>query len=368
MQDEPSIAQIRLPGPFAPLLAWVLGTALQLQQATLFPVWCYGAMAAVAVLGLVVCWRGQTAARLAGLLLCCAALGFAATGLRCQIFAASALEPALEGQDLRIVGVVTDMPQRSEAGLRFSLACESAQLAGRAVTVPPRMDVGWYSAGNCPGGESTAAMADVRAGERWELTLRLKAPHGSSNPHGFDYELWLWERGVQATAYVRAGPRDAAPRRLGQTLRYPLALLRQGVRERIFDGLEPRGVAGLVAALVVGDQTAIERSDWDVFRATGVAHLVSISGLHHHVCLGCFLGHRAAVAALGAPVPALARTFRGTAGGCAAGQRLCAVFGLGPAGAAHLPDAGHGGRAAPCRAALALAAHLDAGLRLRGGL
>ena len=38
--------------------------------------------------------------------------------------------------------------------------------------------------------------------------------------------------------------------------------------------------AGVVAALVTGDQAAIERADWDVFRATGVAHLMSISGLH----------------------------------------------------------------------------------------
>ena len=36
----------------------------------------------------------------------------------------------------------------------------------------------------------------------------------------------------------------------------------------------------MIAALVVGDQAAIDRLDWDVFRATGVAHLVSISGLH----------------------------------------------------------------------------------------
>ncbi|MEP6792066.1 MAG: DNA internalization-related competence protein ComEC/Rec2, partial [Ramlibacter sp.] len=33
-------------------------------------------------------------------------------------------------------------------------------------------------------------------------------------------------------------------------------------------------------ALVVGDQNAIDRADWDIFRATGVAHLMSISGLH----------------------------------------------------------------------------------------
>jgi competence protein ComEC len=30
----------------------------------------------------------------------------------------------------------------------------------------------------------------------------------------------------------------------------------------------------------IGDQGAIERDDWDLFRNTGVAHLMSISGLH----------------------------------------------------------------------------------------
>ncbi len=52
---------------------------------------------------------------------------------------------------------------------------------------------------------------ELRAGERWRMTVRLKAPHGLRNPHGFDYELWLWEQGVQATGYVRAGPKDQPP-------------------------------------------------------------------------------------------------------------------------------------------------------------
>ena len=42
---------------------------------------------------------------------------------------------------------------------------------------------------------------------------------------------------------------------------------------------DPRA-AGVLAALAVGDQAAIERDDWELFRATGIAHLVSISGLH----------------------------------------------------------------------------------------
>lgn len=123
-------------------------------------------------------------------------------------------------------------------------------------------------------------MPTVHAGERWLMTLRLKAPHGSLNPHGFDYELWLWEQGMQATAYVRTSAKDVVPVRMAQTWAYPVALARQWVRERIARQVADRQSAGLLAALVVGDQKAIKQAVRDVFRATGVAHLVSISGLH----------------------------------------------------------------------------------------
>jgi competence protein ComEC len=212
-----------------------------------------------------------------------AALAFALTGLRATLFLNHALDPALEGRDVDITGVVAALPQRNESGLRFRLAVEAAQLDGAAVAVPALVDVGWYG-GLFPNGSDALALqrqpADLKAGERWRMTLRLKAPHGSRNPHGFDYELWLWEQGVQATGYVRATARDPVPQRLAQTWQHPVALVRQSVRERIFGAVEQRQFAGLIAALVVGDQNAIDRVDWDVFRATGIAHLVSISGLH----------------------------------------------------------------------------------------
>ncbi len=275
-------------GPFAALLGWVLGTALQLQQQALWPAWLYGALALPAtalVWGLLrrCAWRRRLAQRRAAWLLAAALLGFAGTGLRCVAYNAQALAPALEGSDVLVTGVVTDMPQRNASGLRFSLDIESATLQGQPVALPGRVDAGWYANAYYPDAEQPGAPDQpgvVRAGERWRMLLRLKAPHGSRNPFGFDYELWLWERGVQATGYVRAGAQDPAPQRLEQTWLHPVALLRQGVRERIAAHIAQRQIAGLVAALVVGDQAAIDRVDWDVFRATGVAHLVSISGLH----------------------------------------------------------------------------------------
>ncbi|MEO8020844.1 DNA internalization-related competence protein ComEC/Rec2 [Polaromonas sp.] len=277
----------------------IVGAALQLQQRALWDGWSYAGMLLVAALlaGLVgavtpPATAAWSARGLAALLLALVA-GFALTGLRAAVFQGGALVPALEGKDIDVTGRVLAMPQRGEDGLRFRFAVESAQLHGKPVQLPPQLYLGWYAgfsgrdAAEADTLDAPAALLalqrqpqNLRAGEYWRMTVRLKAPHGNRNPHGFDYELWLWEQGVQATGYVRAGPRDTPPQLLADGLRHPVERARQRMRDAVFARVADRQLAGVVAALLVGDQNAIERADWDVFRATGVAHLMSISGLH----------------------------------------------------------------------------------------
>ncbi|WP_413773898.1 DUF4131 domain-containing protein, partial [Coxiella burnetii] len=33
-------------------------------------------------------------------------------------------------------------------------------------------------------------------GDKWRLTVKLKPPHGLSNPGGFDYQRWLFIHGI----------------------------------------------------------------------------------------------------------------------------------------------------------------------------
>jgi len=275
------------------LAGTIAGAALQLQQAALWPAAAYAAAALGAVAGLAVLRRLGLGAGRAALpaLLCGVALGLAATGLRAGAFLSDALPAWMEGREVEVVGVVAQMPRRDASALQFRLDVESARwpadtAAGPAPRVPPRLALGWYVAGARWGAGMqeeavpSGPLPPLHAGERWRLTVRLKAPHGTLNPHGFDYELWLWEQGVLATGTVRAGARDAAPQRLAATLGHPVERAREAVRDAIFERVSDRQRAGVIAALVAGDQGAIERADWDVFRATGVAHLMSISGLH----------------------------------------------------------------------------------------
>jgi competence protein ComEC len=289
------------------LLAWCLGVALQLQQTALWPVAVYGlGLACVVAAGWLMRWwarqnpndhRLTLLARWALWGLLWAATAFHVTGLHAWT-KAHTIAPALEGQDLDVVGVVQAMPQRQDLGWRFRFRIEQAWRldasgARHALQVddgvPAQVVLGWYGQeGTHDSGWNLSALPEpVKPGERWRLRVRLKAPHGHLNPRGFDYELWLWEQGIRASGYVRTRAKDPAPQRLGSTLSHPIEAWRQSVRDRLLTQLSPPGSdaetarrAGVVAALVTGDQAAIERSDWDVFRATGVAHLMSISGLH----------------------------------------------------------------------------------------
>lgn len=264
-------------GVFAAMAGSVLGAALQMQQAVLWPGVAYAGLVLAGLAG----WLGFRRLRLApwpAALLLGALLGAGAAGWRASLHAQGALPPALEGRDLQVVGVVAQMPQRGEGAVRFLFDVESAGWVGveerAAPRVPPRISLGWYANDAAPV-DAANTPAPVHAGERWRFTVRLKAPHGNLNPHGFDQELRWWEQGVHATGYVRGG---AA--RVGGTWRHPVEQAREKVRDAVMTRIADRRQAGVIAALVTGDQNAIERADWDVFRATGVAHLMSISGLH----------------------------------------------------------------------------------------
>ena len=284
-------------------LAWLVGVAVHLQQRALGPAVVGMTAVGVGALGLIAAWRWRRWRRWSGgawlaALLGVALLAFGASDWRAAQRLAEALPAALEGRDLSVTGVVASLPQRSAAGLRFRFEVESAALDGAPVRLPERLAIGWYRGAHEDAAEGQPR-SELRAGQRWRLTLRLRQPHGNLNPHGFDYELYLFEQGVRATGYVRdaaparlVAPRDAAPARLvaprdaaspellDRAAGHPVERLRQRVRDAIEASVANRRAAGVLAALAVGDQGAIDREDWDLYRATGVAHLVSISGLH----------------------------------------------------------------------------------------
>jgi competence protein ComEC len=267
------------------LLAFSLGVLALQQQAELpGPDALAWAALSVVVVGLallvarVARGRARALARGAALLSAAAAVGLAGfdyAAWRAEMRLADALPGAWEGRDVAIVGIVDELPQPSDRGPRFAFAVERV-LTPDAI-VPSRLSLVWYTAWR---DDDAADAPEIHAGERWFFTVRLKRPHGTVNPHGFDVEAWLLENELRATGFVRESTDN---RRLdafaGRAADY-VQVARETIRDRIFAALAGRPYAGVIAALAIGDERAIPEEQWRVFNRTGVGHLISISGLH----------------------------------------------------------------------------------------
>lgn len=207
--------------------------------------------------------------------LTCAGVGFYWAAGHAAWRLADRLPERVEGRDLRVVGVVAGLPERTARGWRFAFDVEDVLTPDSYV--PRRVLLSWFEPGRADG---DAIAAPVVPGERWRLTARFKRPHATQNPHAFDAEAWLLERGVRATGYVRdTGPRE----RVDDFVRRPaygIERLRGRMRDHLLHALEGERYAGVVAALAIGDQQSIPADQWQVFTRTGVNHLMSISGLH----------------------------------------------------------------------------------------
>ena len=200
-----------------------------------------------------------------------AALGFVWAASFAHLRLADELPAAMEGRDIELSGVVAGLPQALERGVRFEFDVESA-----AAGVPRRISLAWYRGRD---DEEASPVIPVRAGERWRFTVRLKRPHGNLNPHGFDYEAWLFERGIRATGYVRPRSAERIDARVWRP-GYAVEMLRESIRDRFRAVLPDAPFAGILIALAIGDQQAIDAELWQTFARTGITHLMSISGLH----------------------------------------------------------------------------------------
>jgi competence protein ComEC len=192
--------------------------------------------------------------------------GFVYAAWRADLLLQQQLPTDFEGRDVVVEGVVADLPEPAEYGVRFLFDIERAHVEEQTVSVPRRV--------------SLSASLDVapRAGDRYRFTVRLKRPHGLQNPGGFDYEGYLFRNGIRATGYVRNRPSPVWLEQAGG--RYQIDRWRERLGDRIENLLPGNANAGLVVALANGDTGGIRDAQWSVLQRTGTLHLVAISGMH----------------------------------------------------------------------------------------
>jgi len=194
---------------------------------------------------------------------------FGWTALRADIAMQARLPHALEGRDLLVIGTIEDLPEAETESTRFDFGVVSASLDGAAIPLRGNLRLSWYA--------SRDGVAPVpEPCSRWRLRVRLKRPRSLLNPGGLDFERSALQQRIVATGYVREDPSNAQLSRVACV---------DGLRTHISNAIaaalrDDPHAARLLRALSVGDQSALDESDWQIVRATGVSHLIAISGFH----------------------------------------------------------------------------------------
>lgn len=216
----------------------------------------------------------------ASLMLLAFVAGFMWAASVAHVRLADELPQAWENESVQVIGVVATLPQWVERGERFEFDVE--QVLTRQATVPSHISLTQYSGDFFRINVDEAAIKTniFHAGQRWRLTVKLKRPHGASNPHGFDFEAWALERNIRATGSVRKHTENQLLQSFVPRPGYVVEAAREKIRDRMRGVLKGAASAEVLQALVIGDDSGILAADWQVFLRTGINHLISISGLH----------------------------------------------------------------------------------------
>lgn len=113
----------------------------------------------------------------------------------------------------------------------------------------------------------------LAAGDTVRVRARLMPPPDAAVPGGYDFSRAAWFQGIGATGkalepLVRVGPPGAEG-----------ASFRTRISAHVHAQVEG-SAGGIAAAFATGDRSNITPDDEDAMRASGLTHLLSISGLH----------------------------------------------------------------------------------------
>jgi len=140
----------------------------------------------------------------------------------------------------------------------------------------------------------------VMPGQQVTLRAVLRPPPAPSLPGGYDFARQAWFEGLGAVGFAVTAPEivPTAADGLAESFAIWLAGLRHRVTLRI-SGVIGGEEGAVAAALVTGERAAVTEQTWDEYRDSGLAHLLSISGVHFSMVAGLvFVVVRGTLAAL----------------------------------------------------------------------
>ncbi len=165
--------------------------------------------------------------------------------------------------DLSILGDVISIPDKREDRTFFRFEVRSVMNSTDTIPVCGKVRV--------------TLEDDVEYGNRLILYGTLNFPPSSRNPGGFDYGRWLNRQDI----YVLMSP-DSLVRiegKYGENLIIIAARIRIYI-EKVIDNYVGGKQGAFLKGIIIGERGGIPGDVQEVFRNTGVVHVLAVSGLH----------------------------------------------------------------------------------------
>ncbi|MBU1212035.1 MAG: ComEC family competence protein [Alphaproteobacteria bacterium] len=204
--------------------------------------------------------------------LVCLAIGMAAAKVRTEIVRA----PVLSGDigPVEATGFVELIEAREGGGVRLTVRVGQIESIGPD-DLPARMRV-----------SVRPAVEGLLPGDRITMKVKLSPPPRPSVPGGYDFARYAFFRGIGAVGYATAPPvkTEVAAGHSGEAgfvadFALGVARLRKDIGDRVKAAL-PGQTGAIANALITGDRSGIAEDTNEAYRASGLYHILSISGLH----------------------------------------------------------------------------------------
>ncbi len=197
------------------------------------------------------------------------ALGFLLAGTRAHMVAEPVLQWRYYGP---VEGRVIALDRSASDALRVMLD------QVRIVDIP---------ADQRPGRIRLSIHGDIVAlspGQRIMTTAHLSPPQGPVEPGGFDFRRHAWFQRLGAVGYTRVPVLSSTPARDGQS-GVRITAWRMAIADRV-RAILPSEIGGFAAAVTTGDRSGMSKASLESLRASNLAHLLAISGLHMGLLTG----------------------------------------------------------------------------------
>lgn len=226
--------------------------------------WTAAMLALVAIgLAALAIGRGGRLARALAVGAMSAAIGLGLMWWRAERVAAPVLAGPAMVKLSGSVEAVEMLSARDLVRVTLTTAGPGVDSRGRDVALPARVRINLPEADAPPG---------LVPGARATLQAHLMPPPSPAVPGAYDFARVAWFAGIGATGRGSAPVTVKGGSPAGETIR---STLTRHITARL-----PGSAGGIAAALATGDEGAIEESDAEAMRRAGLAHLLSVSGLH----------------------------------------------------------------------------------------